>query len=113
MNGNFQRKAKQAFFEPLLALLRKMLPSYSPKKKKSINSGGSLISFFFQCEFYSTANYMGIIGYKPQTLSNLLKSKMVIINPHQNEVLACVGLDNYLGFNFYFSSRKPIVEFKC
>ena len=53
---------------------------------------------------------MGIIGYKPQTLSNLLKSKMVIINPHQNEVLACVGLDNYLGFNFYFSSRKPIVE---
>lgn len=56
---------------------------------------------------------MGIIGYKPQTLSNLLKSKMVIINPHQNEVLACVGLDNYLGFNFYFSSRKHIVEFKC
>lgn len=55
---------------------------------------------------------MGIIGYKLQMLSHLLKSKMVIINPYQNEVLVFVDLDNYRGFNSYFSSRKPVVEFK-
>lgn len=38
---------------------------------------------------------------------------MVIIKPHHNEVLAFVGLDNYRGFNSYFLSGKPIVEFKC